>query len=150
MVAPWPRLIFLLTERRHHGCKFSALHLKMNFERKVPRLLKQKLGIRFEPYRYRQTFYAEGAWSPRTGSESVKSYKLIFLYRGLNWGSSHGNSSPRSLASFPERPPSRLLTLHMGHNDLYIMFMGALNLFGVVSSHKCNRVSAASPKAGIP
>jgi hypothetical protein len=57
VVAPWPGLIFLLTERRHHGCKVSALHLKMNFVvRKVPRLVKQKLGIRFERYTYRQTF----------------------------------------------------------------------------------------------
>jgi hypothetical protein len=37
----------------------------------------------------------------------------------------------------------------MGHNDIYMMFMSALNLFlGVVSSHNGNRIGAASPKAG--
>jgi len=94
--------------------------------------------------------YAKGAWPPQTRSESLKSYKLFFLYKGLNWGSSHGNSSPRSLALIPRTTSFSLVILHMGHNDIYIMFMSALNLFGVVSSHKGDRVGFASPKAGIP
>jgi hypothetical protein len=65
-------------------------------------------------------------------------------------GSSHGNSSSRSLALIPRTTSVMVVILHMGHNEIYIMFMSALNLFGVVSSHNGNCVGAASPKASIP
>jgi hypothetical protein len=63
----------------------SALHLKMNFVQQVPRLLKQKLGVRFECYNTNK-IYAEGAWSRQTRLKSLKSYKLFFSSRKASIG----------------------------------------------------------------